>query len=389
MEIAGFQTRRAGSSDVEAIAAAHRDSILSIGAAFYPPNVVADWQAGISRDLYLEAMERGEVFFIATGLLQDRPIVLGFASDYPIEGTKHGTSVYVRGSAARRGIGSALLRLAEAYGVGNGATSFEIEASLAGVEFYKTNGFVEIGHGETRLGTGRTIGCVFMRKDLLTARSSPSLRLEHSYEPFIDDAKHIRELDRQRFVVLRPLTVVSNRYRQVQETLRQRLSGLPVSYPARAHVTLAGFAADTSLQSVQDLVSDWVCRVPPLGIEVARATAFGSPFQVPILQVVKTPSLCDAMASLRREGERRGLAISTITPVENWVFHMSLAYCSELDAARWREVERFIETLQAPSASCVQDTVELVAFDNGIECSGGVFPLAREASTESRSVSRT
>jgi len=58
MEIAGFQTRRADSSDVEAIAAAHRDSILSIGPAFYPPNVVADWQAGISRDLYLDAMER-------------------------------------------------------------------------------------------------------------------------------------------------------------------------------------------------------------------------------------------------------------------------------------------------------------------------------------------
>jgi len=385
MEIAGFQTRRADSSDVEAIAAAHRDSILSIGPAFYPPNVVADWQAGISRDLYLDAMERGEVFFIATGSLQDRPIVLGFASDYPIEGTKHGASVYVRGSAARRGIGSALLRLAEAHGVRNGATSIEIEASLAGVEFYRANGFVEIGHGEIQLRTGRTIGCVFMRKDLVTARCeggfAPTLLNQMQkiaeYEPFIDDAKHIRELDRQRFVVVRPSTVVINCYRQVQETLRQRLSGLPVSYPARAHVTLAGFAAGTSLQPVRDLVSAWAGHVPPLGIDVGRALSFGSPFQIPILQVVKTPALFGAMTSLRRESERRGLPISTITPVENWVFHMSLAYCSELDAARWKEVERFIETLQAHPASCVQDTVELVAFDDGIEYSGGVFSLGR------------
>jgi ribosomal protein S18 acetylase RimI-like enzyme/2'-5' RNA ligase len=381
MEIAGFQTRRADSSDVEAIAAAHRDSILSIGAAFYPPNVVADWQAGISRGLYLEAMERGEVFFIATGVREEGPIVLGFASDYPIEGTKHGTSVYVRGSAARRGIGSALLRMAEAHGVRNGARSIEIEASLAGVEFYRANGFVETGQGEIRLRTGRTIGCVFMRKDLAEAMGATTKSAASAgvHEPFIEDAKHIQELDRQRFVVVRPSTVVSNCYRQVQETLRQRLSGLPVSYPARAHVTLAGFAAGTSLQSVQDLVSDWVRQVPPLGIEVERATSFGSPFQIPILQVVKAPALFDAMASLRRESERRGLATSTITPVENWVFHMSLAYCAELDAARWKEVERFVGTLQPCSASCVQDTVELVAFDAGTEYSGGVFSLARSS----------
>ena len=65
MAIEGVQIRRADSADVEAIAAAHRDAILSIGAGFYPPHVVADWQAGISRDLYLEAMARGEVFFVA------------------------------------------------------------------------------------------------------------------------------------------------------------------------------------------------------------------------------------------------------------------------------------------------------------------------------------
>ena len=124
-------------------------------------------------------------------------------------------------------------------------------------------------------------------------------------------------------------------------------------------------------------MSAWVGHVPPLGIDVGRALSFGSPFQIPILQVVKTPALFGAMTSLRRESERRGLPISTITPVENWVFHMSLAYCSELDAARWKEVERFIETLQAHSASCVQDTVELVAFDDGIEYSGGVFSLGR------------
>jgi putative acetyltransferase len=167
--ITPFETRRAFPSDADAIAIAHRDSIRSIGPRFYPPHVVDHWQEGLTGDIYVEAMERGEVFFIATGELDGNPAVLGFASDYRIEGTQHGTSVYVRGAVARRGIGSALLRLAEAHAVAAGATSVHVEASLAGVEFYKANGFEELGRGETYLMSGQPIACVFMRK-ALTAR---------------------------------------------------------------------------------------------------------------------------------------------------------------------------------------------------------------------------
>jgi GNAT superfamily N-acetyltransferase len=158
-----FEIRRAERSDVDAIASAHRDSIQSIGPAFYSPQIVHHWQEGVNRDLYLRAMEGGEVFFIAVA---DRDHVIGFASDYTIEGPRHGTSCYVRGAAARRGVGSALLATAEAHAVANGATSVEIEASLAGTAFYAANGFVETGRGQIRLTTGRLMECVFMRKDL-------------------------------------------------------------------------------------------------------------------------------------------------------------------------------------------------------------------------------
>jgi putative acetyltransferase len=161
-----FETRRAVRADAEAIALAHVDSIRSIGPRFYPPNVVDDWAAGLRADVYIKAMESGEVFFIAISDIEGQPAVLGFASDYSIDGSQHGTSVYVRGIAARRGIGSVLLRLAEAHAVARGATTIQVEASLAGVKFYKANGFVEIGRGETRLISGRSIACVFMRKAL-------------------------------------------------------------------------------------------------------------------------------------------------------------------------------------------------------------------------------
>lgn len=164
--VGAYEIRRAEPSDVNEIALAHRDSIQSIGPSYYPEETVEYWQEAIEGQPYLKAMDGGEVFFIAVGDIDGRRAVLGFSSDYCIEGQRHGSSVYVRGRAARQGVDSALLAKAEAHAIETGATSIEIEASLAGVPFYKANGFVEIGHGEAHLTTGRSIECVSMRKDL-------------------------------------------------------------------------------------------------------------------------------------------------------------------------------------------------------------------------------
>jgi ribosomal protein S18 acetylase RimI-like enzyme len=167
--ILDLEIRRADASDADAIAEAHRDSIRSIGGAFYPSTDVDAWQDGLTSDLYLRAMERGEVFFIATGAVDGASLVLGFASDYRIHDAIHGTSAYVRGLAARRGIGTALLRRAEAHAAAHGARNIQIEASLAGVEFYRANGYEEVHRGETRLRSGYPIACVVMRKEVATS----------------------------------------------------------------------------------------------------------------------------------------------------------------------------------------------------------------------------
>ena len=160
-----FDVRRAGLADVHEIAAAHLDSIRSIGALYYPAQLVSDWGALVTGDLYVNAMAGGEIFFITIGGSSGRSEVLGFSS-HRIDEEQHGVAVYVRGKTARLGIGSTLLRSAEASAVGAGATSIHIDASLAAVEFYKANGFEEIGRGEHRLWSGRAMACVFMRKNL-------------------------------------------------------------------------------------------------------------------------------------------------------------------------------------------------------------------------------
>jgi putative acetyltransferase len=160
-----FEIRPAALDDVDAIAAAHLDSIASIGPRYYDAQIVQDWGARIRGDLYARAMARGEQFFIAIGAIDDSRTVLGFSS-HRVDGDEHGTAVYVRGRAARRGVGTALYRAAEADAIAAGATSLTIDASIAAVDFYKANGFEEVGRGEHPLASGRSMACVFMRKEL-------------------------------------------------------------------------------------------------------------------------------------------------------------------------------------------------------------------------------
>jgi GNAT superfamily N-acetyltransferase len=162
---AGIQIREAFPADAEAIAAVHLDSIRSLGPRFYPPPSVDAWAAAVRPGMHLAAMAVGEVFFVA----QDHHghQLLGFSSYVPASDPRapQGVSVYVSGSVSRRGVGSALLRAAEERARLHGATTIEIVASLAGVPFYRANGFVDREHVDVMFG-GQTLECLTMRKAL-------------------------------------------------------------------------------------------------------------------------------------------------------------------------------------------------------------------------------
>jgi putative acetyltransferase len=165
LALAGVTVRRATEEDAAAIALAHLDSIRSLGVRFYSPDIVEAWGEGLTSSLYQQAMRGGEAFFIAIGQLEGQQAVLGFAT-HRVDDAQDGVSVYVRGSVARKGIGTALLRLAEEHARAHNATSIQIQSSLAGIEFYKANGFEELKPGEAVLMSGKSMPCVLMRKQL-------------------------------------------------------------------------------------------------------------------------------------------------------------------------------------------------------------------------------
>jgi putative acetyltransferase len=92
-------------------------------------------------------------------------MMFGF-STHRVDDEQDGASVYLRGAASRRGIGTALLRMVEAHAIAHGATRIHIQASLAGYEFYRANAFEEQGRGEALLMLGQAMARVFMKKTL-------------------------------------------------------------------------------------------------------------------------------------------------------------------------------------------------------------------------------
>ena len=184
------------------------------------------------------------------------------------------------------------------------------------------------------------------------------------YDPFIDDPEHIRAVEGQRFVVLRPNHAITEAHHHLQSLLRERAPGLSISYPAQAHVTLAGFAADTQLSAVQDVVESWSHRVSPLRIAVDRLEYFPAPSQILIIRVLKTAELLDALSGLRLEARQRQLTIDTTIPLQDWIFHMSVAYCSDLSDSAWNNVMKLSTELEIPPGSCHVNEIEIVAFDN-------------------------
>lgn len=160
-----FETRRATEADAPGIASAHIDSIRTLGPAFYPADIVEAWGEGLTAAVYINAMRAGEAFFVATGPLEGASVVLGFAT-HRVDDDQDGASVYVRGAVARQGLGSVLLRLAEQHAREHGAKSIQIQASLAGVAFYRAHGFDVLGRSEAVLMTGKSMPCELMRKVL-------------------------------------------------------------------------------------------------------------------------------------------------------------------------------------------------------------------------------
>jgi hypothetical protein len=199
-----------------------------------------------------------------------------------------------------------------------------------------------------------------------------------TYRPFIDDPRDMARFEGQRFVVLRATGAIAHAHRHVRSLVEARLARTDASYP-EPHVTLAGFPKGTALESVRTVVAKWAQSVAPLRLEIERAGYFPTPFQIVMLQIRKTPELLAALTGIRECAREGGLDDDGTIAASEWIFHMSLAYCSSLSGPAWAALTQFVDAVPVPAEQCVVGAAEIVAFDEGREYSGGIVALSASA----------
>lgn len=147
-------------SDAAAIAAVHERAVRELARGVYSDTQVESWIHGNSPESYVEAMRHdGETFEVAVAA---RRGIVGFCAHKGEEVR----SLYIDPDWSRMGLGSALLRRAEAAITAAGHDKIVIGASLVGLPFYESRGYRVLRHRHWRTRGGLMIPAADMEKSL-------------------------------------------------------------------------------------------------------------------------------------------------------------------------------------------------------------------------------
>ncbi|KZE89935.1 2'-5' RNA ligase family protein [Microbacterium sp. TNHR37B] len=154
--------------------------------------------------------------------------------------------------------------------------------------------------------------------------------------PYMTDPAQLASLQGQQYVVLRPRESVAAFYESEQTEILARLpAGTP--HPNTGHVTLRGFFEPERVHSLREVIASWAGSQAPVELCVDAVDGFPPPFQVLIARLERTSSLVDAYSSLTEVLDATDFRRIGELPLDDWVFHLSLAYARSLDERRWTE----------------------------------------------------
>lgn len=166
--------RTAVAADIPSIRALQERSMRELGGKHYTPDELALFIARFGT-MDFGVVEEGH-FFVAMdadgiacgtgGWSRRRP---GYQSGRRAEEPAQAATVrgvFVDPTAARRGIGSALMRHIESDAAAHGIATLKLTATLSGEALYATLGYREIARRAIDLPGGRGFGCVDMEKAL-------------------------------------------------------------------------------------------------------------------------------------------------------------------------------------------------------------------------------
>lgn len=185
-------------------------------------------------------------------------------------------------------------------------------------------------------------------------------------QAFMTDASLLESLSGQQYLVVRPAGDVASFYETEQAALLRALPG-SVTHPNTGHVTLRGFHEPERVDALREVLAHWASEQPGIRLRVEGVDGFPPPFQVLIARLQRTPSLVDAYSTLTAVLDATDFCRIGELPLDEWVFHLSLAYASTLSGPDWAEAHVNSRRELDPAPAEVSHAVEFVWYENGAE----------------------
>ncbi|MFQ4150519.1 2'-5' RNA ligase family protein [Arthrobacter sp. LAPM80] len=155
-------------------------------------------------------------------------------------------------------------------------------------------------------------------------------------------------------------------YEKAQDTAKSSLPNV-VTYPNTGHVTLRGFFEPDRVEQLQAAVREWATGQPLIELRIEAIDSFPAPFKIVIARLERTPSLVNAYAGLTAMLNQTDFNRIGELSLDDWTFHMSIAYCSELPDNAWDDTRTSLECEFADRPVDVASELEFVWYQDGIE----------------------
>ncbi|SDQ53775.1 2'-5' RNA ligase family protein [Microbacterium sp. cf332] len=176
---------------------------------------------------------------------------------------------------------------------------------------------------------------------------------------YMTDPVQLASLRGQQYLVLGVSGDVGDFYDEERERVLA-LSPDELPHPHSGHITLRGFFEPERVEMLRGVVAAWARVTAPIELQVDAVDGFPAPFQIVIARLARTSTLVGAYASLTRSLDRTDLRRVGELPLDEWVFHMSLAYGAALDSSAWEGLLR--SSAREAVASRPRETVDTVDF---------------------------
>lgn len=183
---------------------------------------------------------------------------------------------------------------------------------------------------------------------------------------FMTGADQLSSLEGQQYVVLRPSASVMAMYQRTQAKAQSTLPDV-VTYPHTGHVTLRGFCEPDRVEHLKEVVHEWAADQSFIDLRLDAIDSFPAPFQIVIARLERTPSLVKAYAGLTAILDKTDFNRIGELSLDDWTFHMSIAYCSELPHRDWEGARSSLECELAERPADEASEVEFVWYQGGVE----------------------